>query len=263
MSRQYFKKVPIGTFTQGGIFDGYVDENGVECFGLVVSARCDIDQEKVKNIVVLPVYDLNVWLNKVVVREINESVRRNLKKQIEVQLNQNGLPTNSLNVFGIDEVADRVSGKKAKKLVELLDIYKSMSVCGADVRIESQIWSNEVNNLLSGLFSGSRRGFYFLERVSDYLGCEGYVIDLTAPETIPIGLVKKISEGLEHSIFEKRFKRYRDCFSVDDAGMSCFLSQIDSPLIENIMQAFALFYMRVGLQDIDKEDLDRIKNQHV
>ena len=55
-----------GPMTQGTIFSGAVaeDYNGCETFGLVITARCDVANDKAETYNYLPVVRLNDWIHR-------------------------------------------------------------------------------------------------------------------------------------------------------------------------------------------------------
>ena len=165
MSRCITKIQRTGEFTQGSIFSNFVDHGGVSCLGLVVSARCDIEQSKYKYITVLPVYALEDWVIEYGDFLAREKAIESLKTQIADSLAKCDLPEDSISIYGEEPTINAIQNKKGSaKLIDKIKQYKILVDHGHGWR-EANTLLAEKKGLIKDIINGRQTGLYFLAQI--------------------------------------------------------------------------------------------------
>ena len=111
--RSVFAEVSIGKLQQGYIFNNAICQNyaNKEVHGIVITPRCDIENEKVLTFHYLPIVNLDDW-------KLNDFwfiLRRQLIKNLSQTINQvfrdHDISTNLLEVFSKDDLIDKFESK--------------------------------------------------------------------------------------------------------------------------------------------------------
>ncbi|TBG25392.1 hypothetical protein ELG79_09065 [Rhizobium leguminosarum] len=251
----------IGKLDQGTIFTCARAERyrNQHVYGLVITARCDIDQAKFPVLNYIPVVTLDDWLmvdGLDIIRDRAEKealgkIRNFLKAQ---SVAESVLISQSLRELLSTTFAD-LKKKEREKFEDLIGDYDlassgfSMDHAGFFARFES-LKSGVIDELIKHKVGG----YYFLPSVYPGEARDGYVALLREATFVPRNLAMLIAEGLEQSRFEKDAAlSTTNClsFSRDDFAMP--ISQIPSPEIEHLLQSFSLMFGRIGLDDPDPE----------
>lgn len=261
--------------TQGTIISGvrsnkYLD---TKCYGIVISARCDLANCKISKIYYLIAVSSDDWLlsdegfNTVLSQRSNE-----LESQLQNKLNMNGLDWASLKNFSVEEFATVVHDsevglkKDANKCLASFETFKQYT-SGCLKRAEKQeVLSKEMKNISSYLLSianGQMIHFIYIPE-SAYLKDgsidKGLIIDLQELEYISIADAEKLANfeiDVKNKLLTEEEKEHHNnrFFLFDSPGFAIAEWDIKSPWIEYLMQRFSNAFIRIGVDSPQKESI--------
>lgn len=265
------KQPLLGQLTQGAIFSCARAERYSDCavYGIVMTARCDLEQGKYNVLNYAPVVPLCDWL-KVDGYEIAATrAESQLQSRIESALRSIDLPKSILNSQTPETILDvyiransaskKVAGAEAK-FVDIVDRVKrndqwqvGFSTDNADIFDSDNIGSAIIKELVKHRLSG----YYFLDKIEPDGPESGFVALLREVTHLPRALAQLIAGGLEasdHAITDRKdWLAYID-FSHGDFAMPVGL--LDSPRVEHLLQTFSFLFGRIGLPDTPDEAID-------
>lgn len=270
---------PYGTLTQGSIFTCAFAEKygGCKVHGLVITARCDIAQQKYPVLNYLPIVSLKDWLKRDGLEILIEDVRNDLLGKINSTLRQAKLSTELLRSINLGAIAEthfpqgegsRTVQKRSErfhKLVNDINHLKELASLGDSHSLILWLQQNRtkrIEDLIGRLFKHQVSGYYFLERISlekDSLG--GFVALLREATSISRRISDRIGEGLEKTRYDELCKdsdrlNFGLCIPQDDIAMPIVV--IGSPTVEHILQSFASLFGRIGVADPDECEMHEI-----
>lgn len=253
--------------TQGMIFAAAVAEDfpGVPVSGLIVTARCDIAQGRVATYHYIPVVRLRDWLTVVAPPLIKERVSEGVLKALRSVLKKAGHPENSIELGSLDEVMNSFFPEGIKDLksyrtqfqAQLARLEKVRPCAGIDQFISE--FPGEVSTLVNEIVGNRLTGYFFLEKIEPKGEDHGYVVLLREITKLPRALAVEIEDGFDKERFDRLCSDYPYasslfCFDCHDYCMP--QSQVSSPYIEQLMQAFANLFARIGVEDLKKEYIE-------
>ncbi|TMO43259.1 MULTISPECIES: hypothetical protein [Pseudoalteromonas] len=244
-------------FSQGSIFEGLKVLEERDTKGIVITARCDIANQKARNILCLPIYEMNDWMsvhgNTIIFRQ----TKKKLINKIQNSLTKFKEPNDCYRVFTQKRVLDEINKKKStyetsdvEDLISMLNMYYEKK-CDFSLNFVKKARSN----LISNVINNKEASTYFIEQVDMDNTLKPYVIDLSEPISIPIDFMEKLKKGI---------KKQNDCdgvfgfFNIPEAGIS-YISTLKSPYIEHLLQKFSQYYSRIGTEDICSDALEIIE----
>lgn len=241
-----------GYFTQGSIFSCLENSAGNQTYGVIITARCDLEHEKINKVVCLPVYKLKDWMTLYGDEEIYESSLSSVINQLDVQLKKYGTDVEKYKIFGLDEIEKYLVQKKIDtKSQEFINQCFSFI---NEKNVFAEIKSLKENNkkYFESLLNHSKASAYFIEGL---LGddSEGFVIDLSEPISLPLQVLKDISRTLHFQKFNRLKNSIYKNMMLKEEQCSSFHNVIASPYIEHILQRFSQFYSRIGTDDISED----------
>lgn len=259
----------LGQITQGTIFtcaqaNSYPDR---EVQGFVITARCDIDQDKFPILNYLPVVTLNDWIevdgyNILFSRAIAET-----SAQLLSILDGNLIPRSLLNSQSFKEIADAFFvepfGNKdlrssAKRFHELVEKHAHLSAIEAkrDVKGLYELAGKLASSMLRELVLHKLSGHYFLPRAASGGADSGFVILLREVQNLPREIAIAIARGLDKDEAAAFGSIPSLSFSIENFAMP--VGQLTSPAVEHVLQTFASLFGRIGLEDHEKEYIETI-----
>lgn len=272
-----------GELTQGTMFSCATAArySGSSVFGLTITARCDVTQDKYRVLNYLPVVSLYDWLRKdgldiLVENEIADQegkLRRKLKeKRLSTaiadyvdfrQIAETHFPINSVNNPKKSGAID------FHELVTEIEIFRKIRSTDNFDYIFS--WFNDnrqpkVIDLIHRLSRHNVLGYYFLERIDlSTKDPSPHVCLLREISTLPKAIAQCIGTGLSKEDYDQMTlddtPHIGLCIPFGDLAMP--VSQIESPTIEHILQTFSYLFSRIGIADPDKLVLDEIVSSSV
>lgn len=247
--------------TQGSIFNCAYNEDykGNEILGLVISARCDIANNKGKKFCYLPVVPFSLWKDKEFLVLIKSKYSKDLEMKAKANLSNIGLSINSLKMYGYEKLVDVVLKKAKKKkqqesIVESIDNYVKVVESKSLSDIVS-ILSKQIKVELKDIIKNENMNYFFIDDIQGYGAC---IALLREVGYIDKAVCDAIKGGIDISENSPNKDIYRSLdFSNKDA-IASLIGSMSSPYIELVMQRFAHNFVRVGVDDHDENYLDYI-----
>lgn len=249
-----------------------------EVFGLTITARCDVAQEKYRLLNYVPVVRLDDWLQvdglEILLDQERKQQLGSIKGAlIEADLSPNlmlsvPLPTIISVHFGAENL-DRKATKIRERLEKIASDLEVVEACRMDPRA-CLGWLTvnrlkSVRQLVKDLFEHKVMGYYFLERLYPNAQIEGYVCLLREGSSLPKEIAEELANGLSVERWgELAHQGVQGQFEFLDFDLAGPVTQLGSPTIEHIMQSYANLFGRIGIADPKSEDLefviDRLQN---
>ena len=266
--------------TQGLVFSGvrsllYPD---FACYGIVITARCDLAQGKVKQIHYVTAVPINLWFMRDCFIIISEEIIKSCQKKIK-----NWMTEKELNPTVIEEVGpvncktiiQTYEHNKTKRENILREIEKWGLAKSAK---EGNLSDEQIVEALNGIFSNYKKdkanlvlkqqihGFYFLPKLVESGDSSGYIVNLrdvhsTKTEYLEMLLAGEI-DFLHPSIAKD--DQLKKVFLLENEGdFAADIGIIQSPQIEHLMQHFSQLYSRIGIEELSDNYKEEIKNYKV
>jgi len=250
-----------GEVTQGSVFSGLETSFGTKCYGIVITARCDIEHAKLSKIVTLPVYRLEEWMMLYGNEEIFEKSKVAIANQLDTLLKKYGLSYETFRVFGSSEILKKLEGQRAKpkELEKYLNFTSFFS--NRNFSCDIKVLSDTQRKYFDALVSHSKSSAYFIEGL---LGdnTEGFVIDLGEPISLQFKVMSDLDKGLVYQKYNREKSTTYKNLQLLEGESATFHSTVLSPYIEHILQRFSQFYSRIGTDDIDDDTYTIIKEAY-
>jgi hypothetical protein len=255
--RELITHPSVEEFTQGSIFEGLkVNPNYPSTNAIVVTARCDIANGKARNILCLPIYKATEWLKNQGEELIFRRLEEKLWNKLEIELKKFKISVDILDIYPVVNILQKVQDNSGQKCIieinKLLNMYDQKK-CDYTLKFVS----NEKNSLSSTLIKNTENSIYFIEQVNLNEVLEPYVIDLTDPISIPFPIALKLKNGINSKNTDALTDQYLD---INEREIS-YISVLNSPYIEHLLQKFSSFYSRIGTEDIEKDASDILKEK--
>lgn len=244
------------TFTQGSIFEGLNVNQDTYTNALVITARCDIANGKARNILCLPIYKASEWLNNQGQEIVFRRVEGKLENKLKEQLKKLGISFNLLSTYPLSTITKLIDSAPPKKGCEDIKQHLNMFMskkCDYSLKFVS----DERKNLSSSLINNTENSIYFLEQIDLDEVLEPYVVDLSEPISIPYTIAAKLLQGIKNRNTDDVINQYLTIYKKEIS----YISILNSPYIEHILQKFSNFCSRIGTEDIDKELVNILKDK--
>lgn len=274
VSRPHVEAARLGKLTQGTVFNcaAAFRYPGKQVYGLTITARCDVAQEKYRLLNYVPIVRLEDWFLVDGLEIFLENERKEQTGKIKNELDQNGLSPNLLLSVSLFEIINihfpaTASDRKTVKTRERLEKYSSeineIAAIEADPK-RCFAWLLEkrpkaVRAIVKDLFDHKVLGYYFMERLYPSSPLEGFVCLLREVTSLPREVAEELARGLSETRWQELttdLKVSNLDFSFDDFAAPH--SEIGSPSIEHLMQSYANLFGRIGIADSRTEDIDEV-----
>jgi hypothetical protein len=266
----------LGSLTQGVIFSCALAEKyrSKEVHGLIVTARCDLEQEKYPTLNYLPIVTLDDWLEvdgydiifSRATKDCEGSCDRCLKEaeiapSILMSLTLAQVWANFFENPGITKKAQAVK-VRFQEIVTRLELLRKESRTPEDMKLFWNYWDGMRKSIIKDLALHKLLGYYFLPSILEDGPRIGYVILLREMRAIPSSVARLIANGVEkdHSALSALVDS-NSYLSFETDNFSMPIGELPSPEIEHILQCFSFLFGRIGVEDIDKEYLLEICNR--
>lgn len=278
-SRPILRNAEIGRITQGTIFSCALAERyeNTSVFGLTITARCDVAQEKYHILNYLPVVSLADWLQNdgldiMIDRERKEVMGniRSIMKEASVSLSlidAVGLISIAETHFSISAStkAEKARNERFSKQVARYTDLESAALSGREICLS---WFRKnspprIKELITELSKHILQGYYFLEQLQVDEEPIGYVALLREVTTLQRNVVSDLAKGISKEYWRQIYESKGGVslrFDKDDFAMP--ISQLGSPTIEHIMQCFSNLFGRIGVADPNAAILGRMIATH-
>ena len=243
-------------------------------FGLTITARCDIAQDKAETYSYLPVVPLRAWWHVDGFRILCARARHQQTAAFRDALVQAGhspsiadtepparilevlFPTNAAH--SAPKHRRRVS--KIVQSLQRLDDWDTSTTTTANLRTACQAFGGLRKSLMAELMSQRLLGFYFLPQIEHTGDDTGYVVCLREVAHLPRALAVLLSSGLPKPL-DPRSNANATCLNFHHDDFAMPIGLLPSPLIEHLMQTFSLLFGRIGLHDLPDSYTDGLWNR--
>lgn len=234
---------PLGRLCQGLIFEG-LKVKDVYGFGVIITADCDIAQEKVMDAHYLTIVSLKDYLCNFVCSGIVDEQMRNIAKNIH------NLDIEYVKLCIRAGKGTDLINFKNPKLLSILE-FLSHGCTKSECFIKKEI-SSGLKAKLKELIGDRQAGLYFMDDIGNNDN-SGYIINFNDIRPISLKFAKLIAIGLEKNKYEDK---YSELYYFSDFVMP--IGVMTSPQREHFMQRFSQHFVRIGLEDRDINSLDFI-----
>lgn len=278
-SRPILRNAEIGRITQGTIFSCALAERyeDTSVFGLTITARCDVAQEKYHILNYLPVVSLADWLQNDGLDIMIDRERKEIMGNIRSIMKEASVSLSLIDAVGLISIAEthfpigtstRAEKARNERFSKHVTRYTDLSATSLAGRDTCLNWfrkhcPSRIKELITELSKHTLQSYYFLERLQLDEEPVGYVALLREVTTLQRNVVSDLARGIskEHwrQIYEPR-GGVALRFDKDDFAMP--ISQLGSPTIEHIMQCFSNLFGRIGVADPSAAILGRMIATH-
>lgn len=264
----------LGSLNQGSLFCCAKAErySGCQVHGVVLTARCDLDQDKYNVLNYAPVVTLEDWLRRDGYELIVARIAADLKSRIDSAVKNIDLPLSILhsqNPKSILEIyiravdADPKRKKSEDKFVDLVNKTEDLarwrtgwSPNNCDMFATSE---QTVTKVIAELIHQKLAGYYFLSRLEVGADETGFVVLLREVNHLPRPLALLIAGGMEAEHEElMAHKEWLANVDFKHADFAMPVSEITSPSVEHLLQTFSHLFGRIGLPDPQKTLVDSL-----
>ncbi|WP_068117533.1 hypothetical protein [Tropicimonas marinistellae] len=252
--------------TQGTLFNCAKADRykGKRVYGLAITARCDVANDKYPVLNYLPVVSLLDWMHCDGIEILLSNAQKNAHSQFLNILKQAGIASSVLDAvdrqtlvaayFDAEDAPKALTkqSKKAHEVADLLDhLYSISTACEVDRNWLLERYSKEASSLVKDLVQNKVLSFYYLPSVTDENERDGFVVLLRESAFLPRKIAKQLAVGLPKPIGEDPDLQSQLSFAHEDFAMP--IGQIPSPHIEHLIQTFSYMFGRIGLEDYTED----------
>lgn len=257
--------------TQGYIFSCAKAEDylGMPVNGLVITARCDIENDKAPKYNYIPIVRLQDWITRDGLNILLERAKKELIGTAKSKLQETGFSSKILESENLPKIIEKLfpendsrrkivkSREKLMSISEDLDfIYKTDKERDHSlVRELGNKYQKLRRKIIDELVKHSLAGYYFLPGISpDEESYLGYVVLLREIQHMPRDLAFRIKSGLSKDEYKSICtinSNLSGYLMIDDDNKSMPIGVLPSPSLEHLMQCFSNLFCRIGLPDPD------------
>lgn len=264
----------LGKLDQGMVFTcgRAADYPFCPVFGIAITARCDIAQDKAEIYSYLPAVGLRDWWHIDGCRIVKSRAESQQFGNLRQIIKQVGLSDSILKVQtprSVAEVlfpegADGARGKNRARVMTLVDSLERLSTVdpaagrSTDVQKLCLEFGGLRRAVMDELVTQRLTGHYFIPQLEPDGHDHGYVVLLREVRHLPRVVGESVASGLPRPdesvepVLQSQAPSHL-CFDHQDFAMP--IGILPSPLIEHIMQCFALLFTRIGLDDLPDDYL--------
>ena len=252
---------------QGAIFNcvNVVGYEGCQCYGLILTARCDLEHNKQSVINYLPVVRFRDWAARSLVNILSRRSCSELAQDIDSRLDQKQITSRIRETFTLEDIVTReFADKDQNALLDKLRKYKLLknvlllngSYChnAGDVIREA---GRKCDTIIKELVEQKLGEYYFIESVDLHAPIsEGFVILLRSMQTLPSDIMARVVKGFDISEFDPAASGV-EMLNLVHEPLCMITGVLRSPDIEHLAQQFANLFVRIGLEDQGQVTVNR------
>ncbi len=276
--RKYTGGICMGKFDQGTVIFGLrsLKYPTMHCYGVIITARCDIANEKVAKLYYLTAVDAKEWLC------TNTAYQQAYKDTINSKVRVFTELTEKISLNG--DLLLRMSIEDAELILDSEDIKKKQKEdCKTKLHEIMEYRDAETNDLKRRTLikNDKKPALKYLENIGRgdvthycYLPQESYlnngqkskviIVDFQEINYITIEEAKKIeTPGIDYELLlfydDAERERYKSLFWLEDNNdFVAIEGAIQSPWREHLMQRFSFAFTRVGIDGATSHDFGRL-----
>lgn len=249
-------RIPV---QQGTIINGCIADN-YDCnvYGLIITPRCDIDNGgKVSTIHYLPIVSLDDWMKV----DCIVNARKKMAKMLQMKLQQYQISDTILNHFiSKDDMLLLLKDNNQKDRNALVNLYEGYKKIVHENDYSSSDFQKICREELKELCMGRNNRFYLLQNWDSTN--QFNVVILREVRRISLKVLQKFVNGYRNTNFSEEDYKCNDIVYTSQRLYFTTITQISSPYIEHIIQAFSHNFCRIGVQDLfsRQEIIEQYKN---
>ena len=259
--RNIYSKGKIGQLTQGSIITGCIAEEfpDLEVNGCVITPRCDLGHEgKVNTVHYLPIVPFENWFSKLAVPEVFLHWKSELAGSIDNIMKEAGcgekITSFALEKEDVVKLAEtKISGKNLNSIRTKIDCFFCRETDKEFKDYLLQVKGKHID-YLKLLKENKLSSYYLLEKWDKTCKSEFYVMLLRDVRRLSFATAKKISKGVWEQDLNPINQQVDDLHvSATGEGFYYIDSQIESPYVEHILEAFMYNFNRIGVEDMPSD----------
>ena len=267
--------------TQGMILNNVRSEkyNSVKCYGVVITSRCDIANQKIDTIHFLIAVLFEDWFKNICIKSEIEKLINEKENNLKKKFDSVGLDFDAMKKIDAIDLENQKE-KYSPKIISIIkefDIYKKLEYSRDNINILTNDDMKSLNiKITNRLIDKVRHLFNCDDNNYCYINSSGnmwnnMVVDLREIRSIPFEMFKIICEyGLDYNsinlsvgskeIVEKNkvneifYFNTKDDFIIADYP-------IKSPWLEHLLQKFSNAYGRIGVDNPSKDDIEDLRKE--
>lgn len=272
--RDMCEPCPISTITQGSIFNNALNEDfdGLNNLGLLISARCDMANNKSPKYSYLPVISLEKYVSFYTIKKLLREQKNEEIRKIESLLGNPALGKDIVKMYGLEQCVEKLitDNKNKSKADTSLEKIKFLS------EAESKSWNQlshtekciipqkKIRQELKNIAENKIEGFYLIDNIVDYNdGAKAmgpHVVLLREIHHISAKVTDLIKNGYNHDENHTEVARY---LMLEPNGMTYVLANLKSPYLELLMQKFSSLFTRIGVKDPSEETIEKFLKKYL
>jgi hypothetical protein len=251
--------------SQGSIFNGAIVPGYEECccYGIILTARCDLEHSKANIVNFLPVVEYCDWIERDCAQIFIKKAQNKHLKSLEEILKRNTIKEYIYKTYTYEDVCKCIEGRADREKFMHLSNEMVFLSTGIGEKCEKELLKKAVNilnkaerqGIIKDLIAQKLNGYYFLECV-DYCvehPSKGFVVLLRQILSLPREIALRLDLGIDFEELEEpaSVQRYLSCRK--ESPICMITGQLRSPDIEHLCQVFAYLFTRVGIEDVKEE----------
>ena len=261
--------------TQGTLIYGMRSTKypGVVTYAVIISAACDLAQDKIDKIFYLTAVPVEEWLRSDKGFQVaTAGLEKSFKKSLLDALEKHGLSWDVVRTLSPEEfkavIGENIQGKSEKDSVISKYMKYGRLTKQNQTRAEKTALYHDENKsiaaFLETIFNGGNSHYAFIPQQAiseDISAGRGLIVDLLELDYLSAELVERINNSSidckilsssEIDTYDARF------FLKEEPGFAYPLHRIASPWREYILQHFSSCFIRIGVDNPGKDDAKTI-----
>ena len=265
-------------FDQGTVLYGVRSGRypNVNCYAIIISASCDIANDKVSKLYYLVGVKAQEWFaTEYAYRQVYSEKIRDLFKKFNDEFRKYSLNARLMQGFSREEVETIIKSEKirTKEMEQLLKIYDKFAMfCQPNMSYENRVAairedSKQIKTFLKQIAKEQIFHFYYLPEEA-YLQNgkkdSGLIIDLQEIDSIPLEDLSKIkTPGIDKLILSKysdedAYRLEKKYYLENEDDFVAVEGCISSPWREHLMQRFSHDFVRIGIDGATDADYEQL-----
>lgn len=240
---------------QGAVFCGGISENykGNELYGIIITPRCDISNNKVHFFNYLPVIPYQDWIINDFWNVFQEQLLCSLIDNLKRSLSNKGVSESVVDRFSIHKIKEVFISKYSKKgeitkfetlLSNIKEVQSDIDSLDEKYQILEK-YEKLAKGILKDIVNNRNPNFHIIESWED--DNKYYIILLREIKKITYDIGMNLYKGIESCGLQK------EDFKLNDLNPRTKLYYIEktlsSPYIEHLIQRFTGNFNKIGVQD--------------
>lgn len=244
-------------FTQGSIFNCANSEKYPtdDILGLVITARCDIENDKVSHFNYLPLIPFSIWKNNELVQIIKEQKLRTLEKELMSKI-QPLFSEGNIKTYGLKRVTEKYieTLRKEKEINSTKALLSKIETTRNSSSIDelNSLFNKEIQDIVKFIAENKNSNYYLIDEI---IGYGTAILNLREILVLSKNVALSLADGVE---IKKNSNNYGlNCI---ENSLASIVGQLKSPYIELVLQRFSNNFTRIGVENPNYDMISEICN---